>query len=176
MALVDHIHPDIEHFLKRVTNDELRITNSSLVIRSATPQFSKKKFFFERMQSSQRFSKAARLRKSTEFQKVFAARRVAADDVLVVFGLENGSEYSRLGLSVSRKVGKAVVRNRWKRLIREAFRKNRTDFSQPLDLVVVPQKGAKLPTDRQIEESLCRLVGRLIAKGRKSNLPGKGEN
>jgi ribonuclease P protein component len=110
------------------------------------------------------FPKTARLRKSTEFKKVFDARRKAADDVLIVFGCENGLEHSRLGLSVSRKVGNAVVRNRWKRLIREAFRKSRSAFSLPLDLVVLPQKGAFPPTAQRVEESLRRLVKRLIAK------------
>ena len=118
--------------------------------------------------TGQRFPKTARLRNSAEFRNVFAVRRIAADDVLVVFGFENGLEHSRLGLSVSRKVGKAVVRNRWKRLIREAFRKNQSGFSTPLDLVVLPQKCAKPPTVRQVEESLRRLVGRLIAKWHKS--------
>ena len=118
----------------------------------------------------QRFPQTARLCNSAEFQRVFAARRMVADDVLIVFGIESGLEHSRLGLSVSRKVGKAVVRNRWKRLIREAFRRNRADFSMPLDLVVLPQKGAKPPTARQVEESLHRLVRRLIAKVRKNRV------
>jgi len=126
---------------------------------------------------SQCFPKATRLRNSAEFHKVFAARRMVADDMLVVFGLENGLDHSRLGLSVSRKVGKAVARNRWKRLIREAFRKSRHEFAMPLDLVVLPQKGAKIPTARQVENSLCRLVRRLIAKGCKKgfdkNTPGE---
>ena len=107
------------------------------------------------------FPKTAKLRRSAEFKKVFNAHRRGADDVLFVWGVENGLERSRLGLSVSRKVGNAVVRNRWKRLIREAFRKNRTNFPVQLDLVVLPQKGAKLPTARQVETSLLKLVKRL---------------
>ena len=116
---------------------------------------------------NQRFPKSARLRSPAEFKKVFDARQRVADDVLLVFGKENAWEHSRLGLSVSRRVGNAVVRNRWKRLIREAFRKNRASFSLPLDLVVLPQKGAALPTARQVEESLRRLVKRLDAKIRR---------
>jgi len=110
------------------------------------------------------FPKTMRLRRSAEFKRVFDARQRVADDVLLVFGLENGLEHCRLGLSVSRKVGNAVVRNRWKRLIREAFRKKRACFSTPLDLVVLPQKGTSLPTARQVEESWHRLVERLSAK------------
>ena len=108
------------------------------------------------------FGKTARLRRPAEFKKVFDSRRRAADDVLLVFGLANGLEHSRLGLSVSRKVGNSVVRHRWKRLIREAFRKHRANFPIPLDLVVLPQKGAAPPNARAVEESLRRLAKRLL--------------
>jgi len=52
------------------------------------------------------------------------------------------AEWSRLGLVVSRKVGKAHDRNRVKRLIREYFRLRRQRFREPVDLVVVAKAGA----------------------------------
>jgi len=60
--------------------------------------------------------------------------------VLIFFLLTGEGERSRLGLSVSRKVGKAVRRNRIKRLTREAFRQTFAD--ERVDLVVSPRKGA----------------------------------
>ena len=62
--------------------------------------------------------------------------------MLVVQGCRNGLAYARLGLSISRRVGNAVLRNRWKRIIREVFRTRRSELPGGLDLVVRPRRGA----------------------------------
>ena len=111
------------------------------------------------------FPKTARIRKSPEFRRIYEARCSAADGVLIVLALPNDRETSRLGLSVSKKVGCAPVRNRWKRLIREAFRKNHIGFSINLDVVVIPQKGVKPPPSATaIEKSLLRLVTKIVKR------------
>jgi ribonuclease P protein component len=63
------------------------------------------------------FPKSLRLRTGVEFKRVFQHRSSVANMELVVYAATNGLEYCRLGLVVSRKVGAAVVRNNWKRLI-----------------------------------------------------------
>lgn len=113
------------------------------------------------------FPPSARLKKSPEFQLVFAARHSAADDCLIVYALPNGLGYNRIGLSVSRKVGPAHVRNRWKRLIREAFRLQRRTLPQDVDLVVIPRGGVK-PTFMQVSESLLQVAHRAARRSRKS--------
>ena len=113
--------------------------------------------------SSLRFPKNHHLRKEADFQRVYAARIYAADDVLVVNGCENGLAHPRLGLSVSRKVGNAVVRNAWKRRIREAFRLSREVLPAGIDFVVRPQKEAVLDF-HAIAQSLPELAARIARK------------
>src|SRR5207247_371988 len=61
-----------------------------------------------------RFLPKHHLRKPADFQRVFERRNAASDDRLIVYAADNGLEHPRLGLSVSRKLGGAVQRNRWK--------------------------------------------------------------
>jgi ribonuclease P protein component len=111
---------------------------------------------------SARFRPADRIRAQADFDRIYKARVFAADEVLVVNGDANDVGRSRLGLSISRKVGGAVVRNRWKRLIREAFRLHRAELPPGCDYIVRPQKGAR-PELQSIAKSLTAL-SRRIAK------------
>lgn len=111
----------------------------------------------------QRFPKSVRVRRKSEFDNVYQSNEFAADDVLVVKATRNGMAITRLGLSVSRKTGNAVVRNRWKRRIRESFRKQRQILPVGLDLVVRPKKGAACES-AAIFRSISRLAHRLNKK------------
>jgi ribonuclease P protein component len=72
---------------------------------------------------------------------VFRKGLSVADDVLVIYGCSRPEGPGRLGLSVGRRVGHAPRRNRWKRLIREAYRRHVTDADR-LDIVVIPRPQA----------------------------------
>jgi len=85
----------------------------------------------------QGFPPALRIRRGKEFDRVFRAGGRAADALLAVHALPNGGPHPRLGLAVGRALGGAVVRNRVKRLLREAFRIRRGELPPAHDLVVV---------------------------------------
>ncbi len=107
------------------------------------------------------YPKQCRLLDTTQYRRVFQRRLSVANNILVVHGCENDLPYMRLGLSVSRKVGNAVVRNRWKRLIRESFRVHIRFLPEGVDIVVLPRRGMK-PGLEEVQQSLCALVDRLL--------------
>ncbi|MGB6043622.1 MAG: ribonuclease P protein component [Pirellulales bacterium] len=113
--------------------------------------------------SDQRFSRQAHIRTSADFRRVFDRRRSASDDMLLIYGCENDFPHARLGLSVSRKAGNAVRRNRWKRLIREAYRLNADRIPRGVDWVVIPRRDAQPELDR-IAKSIVQLTERIGRK------------
>ncbi len=108
------------------------------------------------------YTKKQRLLSRDDFARVYNQEHFAADNVLVIRARRSRG-ISRLGLSVSKKVGNAVVRNRWKRRIREAFRLQQNEVPQGLDIVVRPRKGAVCDF-KAIKESLPKLMQRLDRK------------
>jgi ribonuclease P protein component len=110
---------------------------------------------------TKQFRRDRRVRQQRDFDNVWRTRRYAADNTLVINAAFTGPDSpTRLGLSVSRKVGNAVVRNQWKRRIREAFRTQFDELPSGLDLVVRPKAGAK-PDFAAIQISLVQLARRL---------------
>ncbi len=97
-----------------------------------------------------------RLLRTAEFQAAYAAKGRAADGRLVVYARANDRPETRLGLSVGARVGGAVVRNRIKRLLREAFRQTRAEFPGGYDIVIVPV--AREYTFEEIQGRLRSLV------------------
>jgi ribonuclease P protein component len=104
-----------------------------------------------------RFRPHERVRDREVFQQTFAQRRAVSDATLVVHAMRNGMPHSRLGISVPRRVTRqAVVRNRLKRLIREAFRLRKGELPLGFDLIVVPRRGDLEAV--AVAESLVRLA------------------
>ncbi len=81
---------------------------------------------------------------------------------MTLYGAFNDLNRPRLGITVSRRVGNAVRRNRWKRLLREAFRVMQSDLPG-LDLVCVV-RGAEPPQLAELRESLLMLARRIAGR------------
>ncbi|MEO0479632.1 MAG: ribonuclease P protein component [Planctomycetota bacterium] len=83
--------------------------------------------------------KLARLCSMRDFRRVYRHGRRVHGDQLVVVGLENRQGHHRIGLAVSKDHGRAVRRNKIKRLVREAFRLTRPNMPGHFDLIVIPR-------------------------------------
>jgi ribonuclease P protein component len=94
----------------------------------------------------QTFPRTHRLRTQRQFDAVYQRGAGKTVGPLRVIGLPNDLGHSRLGLSISRRIGTAVVRNRLKRMVREAFRLSQHDLPAGYDLIVVarPHEPLKL--------------------------------
>jgi ribonuclease P protein component len=107
-----------------------------------------------------------RIRSRAEFDRVFQAGVRVSDARLTLLAAPGPVPEARLGISVSRRYGNAVQRNRVKRLIREVFRRLRHDLPPATDWVVLPKPGPG-PTLEGIRESMKQLSSRLDDKVRR---------
>jgi ribonuclease P protein component len=113
--------------------------------------------------SDEPFLPQYRIRRGADFRRAYERRSSVADERIVIFGYANGLPHPRLGISASRRIGGAVLRNRWKRLLREAFRLTRSRLPTGIDLIVIPRPASE-PTLASLVESLPRLAGRVARK------------
>lgn len=79
---------------------------------------------------------------------------------MILIGCRGSSELTRYGFSISKKLGKAVIRNRIKRTLREICRLNEQWFLRGYDYVVIPKKDAVEKSYRDLEEDLFKLARR----------------
>lgn len=114
----------------------------------------------------QRFLAKFHLRSGVDFRRVYDTKCSAADGRIVVYAAHNTLGHPRIGLSVSRKVGNAVVRNRCRRLFREAFRLEREALPPGVDLVLIPRHNwdSGLVGLRESLVQLARRVARRLPK------------
>ena len=101
------------------------------------------------------------LKKNTDFRKVYHGGHSKANKYLVIYIRKNGTDKNRVGISVSKKVGNSVKRNRARRLMRESVRISDAEIRQGYDLIIIARNtinGKKCAdVKKSIEAALRRL-------------------
>jgi ribonuclease P protein component len=111
----------------------------------------------------ERFPKSKRLRKRQEYLEIQQQGiRVQSFGFTGLLRIrETGT--TRLGITTSKRLGNAVIRNRTKRLVREAFRRGRFDLPNHIDLIIVAKKKAVTLDAKAVFDDLA-VLGNRVAK------------
>ena len=104
--------------------------------------------------------KEERLRKNYHFKRVYQGGKSRAANNTVLIFRPNAMNYNRLGISISKKVGKSVVRHHLKRLYSEAFYRLKDDLKTGYDIIIVARKGAAMLKFADVLDELSRLLKR----------------
>ncbi|MCQ4935390.1 ribonuclease P protein component [Anaerotignum propionicum] len=98
------------------------------------------------------------LKKNFQFRYVYNRGRSIANRHLVMYVVKNGAQGNKLGISVSKKVGKSVVRSHVTRLIRESYRNMEEEIRPGYDIVVIARVICKDATYLEVSASLRHLL------------------
>ena len=101
------------------------------------------------------------LKKNYEFQRLYSKGKSAVTPHLVVYVRKTRKNQNRIGITVSTKLGKAVIRNRVRRRIREIYRLNEEAFIPGTEIVIVARVKAVRASYRQLEQSFMSACGKL---------------
>ena len=101
------------------------------------------------------------LKLNRDFRRLYAKGKSVAGGFVVIYFKPNNKKTSRVGFTVGKSVGKAVVRNRTKRLMREAYRHLSKDFCGCGDMVIVARNRAAGKTYHQIYRDMEYILGKL---------------
>ena len=106
----------------------------------------------------QRLPRATRIRKRAEFVQLQRISRRQAGMRFVVITAPQRTGVSRIGITTSRRIGGAVVRNRVRRLVREFFRRYRHGIVPAKDVLVIARQGAATATYAEVKRELARAL------------------
>lgn len=105
--------------------------------------------------------KSARLLKRAQYLTLSKQGTKVHTDSFLALVQKGKAQNIRIGITVSKKVGNAVERNRIKRIIREYFRHNKETMSEPKDINIIAKKGLTTLSNRQIIEKLDKLFAKI---------------
>ncbi len=106
-------------------------------------------------------SKFVSLKKNSDFKSVYSKGVSVANRYLVLYKLPSKGLERRFGFSISKKVGKAVCRNRLRRILKEICRLNLARFSERCDYVFIVRQAAADQNYHQMEKQVWHVLGKL---------------
>ena len=101
------------------------------------------------------------LKENYEFRRLYAKGKNAASPFIAVYYRRRKGEKNRLGFTVGKKIGIAVVRNRTRRRLREIYRLHEGELGRGYDIVIVARTRAATATYRQLDDSFVKLMDKL---------------
>ena len=110
----------------------------------------------------QGFPKSARIVRRSEYRAIQRSPLRVVTDHFIIYARKRRRKTNRVGITASKKVGNAVVRNRVKRLVRECFRLLQRDVPKELDLVLVARNGRGIPSFKETQRELISGANRLL--------------
>jgi len=96
--------------------------------------------------------------KNQDFSKIIQNRKYIKNNLFIIYYMENNFPNARYGISVSKKIGNAVVRNKIKRQLKNIIQKNKNIFKKETDYIIIIRKGILDFDYHQIESSLIALL------------------
>lgn len=102
-----------------------------------------------------------RVKSKIEFENIIKTGKKISDSYFVIYYKERGLLFSRFGISLSKKFGNAVKRNRYKRILREIIRKNQNKFKNAYDYIIIMKKNCDGLDYKVIENNLMTLLCKL---------------
>jgi ribonuclease P protein component len=116
---------------------------------------------FEVLAKRNTFTKDDRLLKRSDFLRLYKHGKRIQNRYFIVYISSNDNKRCRLGLTVTRKVGNAVARNRIKRLAREYFRQNRHNFEDHWDISLIAKRECNEVTNQALLSALENIFVRI---------------
>ena len=102
--------------------------------------------------------KSFRVKKEKDFKAIFKEGTSFANRKFVIYRLENNKRHFRVGLSVSKKLGNAVMRNQIKRRIRHILIEHKNQLVENVDFVVIARKGVEILDYAEMEKNLLHVL------------------
>lgn len=108
------------------------------------------------------------IKESFEFKRVYKRGKSIADYNMVIYFFKNYKGYNRLGITVSNKLGKAVIRNKIKRRIKNSFHTYASEVKTSYDIVIVARTNSVNASFLQIDKSVVKNLKKLGLLGEKN--------